>query len=378
MDIISRDKCVVTGSKNLEEIYRFIDFPVHQGTTNAPFEEDLRMDLIFDICKESGMIQVRNLVPEPVLYNQEHSRSIGGTWQRHHKKFADFLRKYEPCKVFEIGGGIGFLETFYNNGKYTPVPWIILEPNAEPIEGCHAEYERGFFNESYSIKSEYDTLVFSHLFEHIYKPYEFMSHLSAEIAIGKKMVFSVPDMEAMLNNHQTNTLNFEHCYYAAEPYVDYMLTKNGFEILEKKKYEGHSIFYSAERRKTVSKDYQLKYLYEKNLKVFQKFIDDYKAFVNSVNEKLVTEKPEYVFLFGAHLFSQFLLGFGLHEKNIKAILDNDKAKHGRRLQGSNLICKSPEVLRGIKAPVVIIRAGTYQEEIKKGLFAVNKNVIILE
>ena len=84
-------------------------------------------------------------------------------------------------------------------------------------------------------------------------------------------------------------------------------------------------------------------------------------------------------MFGAHLFSQFLLAFGIEEKFIKSILDNDVEKQGRRLQGCNLYCESPNILKDSKkSPIVILRAGTYQEEIKQGLLNINPNTIIWE
>ena len=48
---------------------------------------------------------------------------------------------------------------------------------------------------------------------------------------------------------------------------------------------------------------------------------------------------------------------------ISGILDNDKNKQGRRLYGTNLRVYSPSVLQSLDSPIVIVKAGTYTNEI---------------
>jgi len=69
------------------------------------------------------------------------------------------------------------------------------------------------------------------------------------------------------------------------------------------------------------------------------------------------------FIFGAHIFTQFLLNFGLEESSFSCVLDNDKRKQKNRLYGTGLFVRSPEVLRSINNPTVILKAGQYTEEI---------------
>ncbi len=366
-NIIVRKECVLCGSTNLEKLYEFKDFPVNQNTTYSSRENDILLDLEYDICKESGMVQVKKLVPEDILYNGEHSRSIGSIWQNHHKAFAKFIAIFHPNSIFEIGGGAGYLEKNYNEYQNPKIKWVILEPNPDPVDGCSAHYEVGFFDQNYNIKTEFDTVIFSHLFEHIYRPDVFMASLASKMRMNNKLIFSVPDMQAMLKNMQTNTLNFEHTFYLAEPYVDYLVTKNGFQIIKKEYYQQHSIFYSCERKEDVDVIKLPNNLYDINKELIQKFIYNYQKFAEVVNDKMQGVSGRKVYLFGGHLFSQFLLAFGIHESKIEAILDNDAKKWGKRLQGCGLICESPHILAGQSCPIVIIRAGTYQDEIKKDI-----------
>ena len=82
-----------------------------------------------------------------------------------------------------------------------------------------------------------------------------------------------------------------------------------------------------------------------------------------LNQEIINHKGE-IFLFGAHIFSQYLIGFGLSTKKINSILDNSPIKIGKRLYGTKLMVKSPKCLSSSINPLVILKAGVYNEEIK--------------
>jgi len=52
---------------------------------------------------------------------------------------------------------------------------------------------------------------------------------------------------------------------------------------------------------------------------------------------------------------------------ITYLLDNDNNKHGNRLYCKELMVKSPKVIAGKDNPVMIIKEGFYNEEIKKDI-----------
>ena len=79
--------------------------------------------------------------------------------------------------------------------------------------------------------------------------------------------------------------------------------------------------------------------------------------------KKISKANNKVFLFGAGLFSQYLISFGLRTENIEYILDNSLSKQNKRLYGTNLIVKSPKILSSIDKAHVILKAHTYNQEI---------------
>jgi hypothetical protein len=86
-----------------------------------------------------------------------------------------------------------------------------------------------------------------------------------------------------------------------------------------------------------------------------------------------------VYLFGAHVFAQYLIAFGLDTSLIVSLFDNDPKKLGKRLYGTNLRVQSPSVLREVKNPIVILKAGVYNEEIKADILCnINSSVVFFE
>ncbi len=72
-------------------------------------------------------------------------------------------------------------------------------------------------------------------------------------------------------------------------------------------------------------------------------------------------------MFGAHIFSQNLIFNGLNCKNIEYILDNDPNKKNKFLYGTNIQVMGSEILKKYRSPIVILRAGAYNSEIKKNI-----------
>ena len=367
---IDRNADVISGSEDLELLYSFRKFPVFMGCTSAPQNEDIVFDMSFWISPSSGMIQLNPLLPLDVLYPEAHGAGmVGNLWAKHHQALADFIYKFNPASVLEVGGGHGILATNYQ--KIKSIPWVILEPNPTPISECKAEIIRGFFDENFQYRGQVDAIVHSHLFEHIYNPNIFVKNISKFLKVGGKLIFSIPNMRVMLERKFTNCLNFEHTIYLSDVYVENLLAKHGFRILEKKLYlDDHSIFYASVRDDNAEVPELAPTLYESNKSLYLNYVKFHEELVAKINLKL-SGKDDSIFLFGAHVQAQYLLSFGLDASKIEAILDNDSKKHGKRLYGTNKLVSGPEVLRNISNPIVIIRAGTFTNEIVSQIKNIN-------
>lgn len=378
MNLIERTLCVISGNNDLEPLYSFSDFPVFMGCLDQPATVDLKQDMNWWISRGSGLIQLKQILPLDILYPESHGAgAVGILWEKHHQAFAKFLTRIKPSSVLEIGGAHGILAKNYQT--YSRIPWVILEPNPAPVDGCKAHFIKGFFDERFTYPEYFDTVVHSHVFEHIYAPDEFMHHLSGFIAEGKHLVFSVPNMQVMLERKYTNCINFEHTVFLTEPYIEYLLAKHGFKLLAKDYFlEDHSIFYAAVRDKAVRPITLPSDLYEKNRQLCLDYVDYHRQLIKDLNSRIAeTQRP--VYLFCAHVFAQYLIAFGLDTTRIVSLLDNDPQKQGKRLYGTRLTVCSPKVLRDVKEPVVILKAGVYNKEIKEDILGnINPDVLFLE
>jgi len=362
--MISRDACAVSGKTDLEPLDTLRNFPIFMGCTKSAQADDEGANMSWAISRGSGAIQLQKLIPIEILYRESHgSGCVGMIWQNHHQAFARFLRATRPLAVFEIGGGHGVLAKTYRSAH--SIPWTILEPNPSPVDDSRARFIRGFFDKNFIFKGPFDTVVHSHVFEHIYEPAKFMWHLSKFISPGKHLVFSLPNMLAMLKNKHANCLNFEHTVLLSEAHIEFLLSQHGFRLKRKLKYlKDHSIFYCAVRDPKVIKAPLPKNLRKKYIKLYRTYGNYFKKLVPTLNQ-IILRKNRKVFLFGAHIFSQFLIAHGLNVSKVWAVLDNDTSKQGKRLYGTPLKVYSPEILRSEKQPLVILKAGSYNREIKK-------------
>jgi hypothetical protein len=377
MSQLERNQCAVSGAKDLEHLYTFKDFPVFMGCVDRYEGMDLKADMSWWISRESGLIQLKNLIPLDVLYPESHGAgAVGSLWDEHHKTFAKFLAEKKPSSVLEIGGGHGRLETAYQ--EFDQISWTILEPNPSPVDGCKSTFIRGFFDEKFKLDTEVEAIVHSHLFEHIYEPQIFMRQLSDFMRDDQQLVFSLPNMRIMLERKYTNCINFEHTLFFTEEYVDHLLAKYGFRIDSKEYFkDDHSIFYRAIRDQDVASIPLSSDLYLKNKTLYGEYINFHIGLIKEINQRL-NEIKQPIYLFGAHVFAQYLVAFGLNTSRITGLLDNDKNKLGKRLSGTNLKVFSPSVLKELDAPHVVLKAGVYNSEIKKDILEnINKSTVFL-
>lgn len=378
MQLTERKTDVVTGSSSLEDLHSLPNFPVFMGSVEHDQSDDLVADMSWSISRDSGLIQLKKLLPLDVLYQAQTTTSaVGAIWMAHHKAFAKFLNQYAPNAVLELGGAHGVLSKEYQN--ICNIPWTILEPNPSPAVGCSARFIKGFFDDKFTYSDTFDAVVHSHVFEHLYEPNQFMEHLEGFIGEQKHMVFSLPHLSAWLVKKYTNCINFEHTVFLTEPYVEFLLAKHGFRLLTKEYFmDDHSIFYAAVRDTSV-KPLELPHcLYEKNKQLYMDYVRYHEGLIKDLNRK-ISDSTQPVYLFGAHVFTQYLIAFGLDASRMVSVLDNDPKKQGKRLYGTSLMVQSPKVLRDVVNPAVILKAGVYNQEIKEDILGnINKSATFLD
>ena len=374
---VKRNKDVVSGRSDLEFLAKIPNLSARMGVSDDNYTEDHRLDMDCYISKSSGMLQINPLLDLNFLYGRGHGAgTIGGTWSNHHKDLSDFISKFRPSSILEPGGGHGLLAQAYADKNDQLDSWNILEPSEECLppkfNSSKIISEIGFFNKKFVDSSKkYNAVVHSHVLEHIYEPMDFLRDCNDILQDNGYLIFSIPNVDYGLKEMHANCLMFEHTYLASEAHVDYMCQKNGFRLIDKKYFGTHSKFFCYQKDiRTSNANISMPKLYNRNKEQYLKFISFIKDRVSIANSHLLEEgNKNNCFVFGAHIFSQILFSFGLKEDSISAVLDNDKSKIGKRLYGWNSMVLSPEVLKGLDSPLIILNAGAYNEELKKQILS---------
>jgi len=380
INYINRSKSVITKKENLEHLYTFKNFPVFFGCTNSAESDDMVADMIWQIDPSTGLIQLTQLIPLEILYMNQHVDATGKTWNKYNHAFAEYILKKKSGNILEIGGGSGKLANIILN-KDKNINYTVVEPNPTFEERENLKIIKSFFSRDlkHNFKTD-NTVIFSQVYEHVYDPGEFLSEISEFLPIGGKLIFAYPNLEYWFKNKFTNAINFEHTMLMTDYFVDYFLGKTGFIIEEKIAYENHSHFYTVVKTDLKDKlDFiklENKYLHYK--KMFNEYIYYHITIVEEINKKIKSSNCK-IYLFGAHIFSQYLIAFGLDTSKIINILDNSPLKQEKRLYGTSLIVKSPEIIRRQDKVAVILKTGLYNDEIKKDILEnINPNVIFWE
>lgn len=375
MKYIERKQSVITGEENLESLYTFKDFPVFFGCVDHEEEMDVRADMSWAICPKSGIIQLDKLIPLDILYQEQHVDGTGPTWEQYYRDFADYIKKQPSKDILEIGGGAGKLADIFTsitNGT----SWTLVEPNPLHPGSDRIKIEQAFFDENFKYNGDVDTVVFSQVMEHAYDPNHFVESIAKFLKPGQKLICAYPNLKLWLENKYTNTINFEHTMFLTDYFVDYLFIKFGFTIKDKFFYKDHSIFYVAEKvEQPEVAVYENQYVEYK--RIFNDFIQYHKDISESLNKKITDFNAE-VYVFGAHIFAQYLFAFGLDQTKITSLLDNSNLKKGKRLYGTSLLVHGPEILAGKGRVGVVLKVGIYRDEILKQLQKINPEVVIFE
>lgn len=376
-----RNKCVITGKDDLEHLVTVKKLPVFIGCTNEAQENDLKENLEVYISRSSGIIQLKKLLPLDVVYNTYHSEAVGSLWEEHNQEFSKFiLKNIKVKKIIEIGGSNGKLaKTCINIDD--ELNWIIIEPNPEKkeFEEKNISLITSFIEDRLDLITGGQTIIHSHTLEHLYEPLSFFETLSKKSQKDDVMIFSIPDLYNYLKKNFVNTINFEHTYFITDEVADFLIHKAGYELIDKYYFNEHSIFYAIKfvgLNKISQNNLSLnKYIeYKKMYLNFIDYIDREVVRINRYISNYISKNDNpKIYLFGAHIFSQFLINRGLQTTRLKAIIDNSPKKIGKRLYGTNLNVINPKDLKNTNS-LVILKAGQYQEEVEKQLNQISANI----
>jgi SAM-dependent methyltransferase len=374
-----RTYCIACGSSSLELVFEVPAFPIFNACTSAPKAQDIQADMIFDICKTCGCVQLRHLAPLSIVYGEAHSDGPGDLWANHYAQFASFISQRAEGLALEVGGGKGRVaQLCIANGHFDE--WLILEPSVQSrtFGDKRIQLAEGWLDENLDLGKKFDLIVFSHSLEHMYNPIEALRAIYANLKHNGKLIVSFPDLKYYIKNGIFTSINFEHTFYADSHFLEYLAFKAGFKLVSSQFYCDHSIFYHFEPAEDFVDDtvtFPSQYIENKSL------LEDYGSLIKNDVDSILG-KLQYckgpIYISPANVLSQMLLFNGIDESLLAGVVDNSTKRIGKRLYGTSLMTFHPEILRGQHSPSIIIRAGGYTPEIKKQIVnEINSNASFL-
>lgn len=374
--MIIRNNCCICNIK-LENSIIFKDFPSRIGVSSSL---DYKYnDLSISQCTQCNTFQLSKLVPLDELYVVSHNNEIiGKVWLNHFIEFSKFIKenKGNLLDVLEIGSPTDKILKYIDAENYNK--WILLDPNAVKYDNNKVISINKFLDKDLLIKDKYNTIIHSHLIEHLYNPVEQLSLMNDLLDDNGDLFISAPNMEHYGYTHSPFLgIHFEHTYFLNRINTIYLLNKSNFVVKNIINYNTHSLFYHCKKEKNLNTSIDMVKQYNITSKYFfDTKINYYKELVSSINKKILNCNS-HIYIFGCQTNTLMLIYFKLNTENVKFILDNDKTKQNKYFYGTNLTCKSPEILSTVDNPYVICYIGEYTNEVKIQLNNINNNITYL-
>ena len=379
-ELIIRTNNLLTNKNTMEHLFQIEDYPVSLSSIDKDYTNIKTMDMVFEICKETGIIQVRNAPPLNDIYINAHNSSYGKVWNNLFEEFKLLINNYNFKTILEIGGGSLMLadKILKNNSKINNYTVYEVNSTIKHTTDTRINLIQEYFTKDTILDKSYDFIIHSHVLEHVWDPVEFINVISNVLDNNNYHGFIVPNLKSTLTKKYANSLNFEHNFFIIEDYIDVILYNCGLKILEKKYYLDHSILYITQKESIsniISKPYPN--LYTENRILAMDWINYNTNIVNNFNNQLQDFDGE-VYLFGATNFAILLIKLGLNIDKVIGILDNCKQKEGQKVYGCDFIIQNPVIIQNKEKVAVVLKAASYQEEIKEQLIQLNANVLIIE
>lgn len=376
--MIIRDKCVICGCKSFIAIKTIERFPVYMGISEETVENDILETMSWVGCDCCGCVQLDSLVDLDVLYQRGHNAGVGKIWEQHYRDFSKFISVHCGDRILEIGGGNLILASEVMN-RSNPSRYTVFDKNPGSKLEDGIEVQREFFGLASvkTVKTRVDSIVGSHVMEHFYSPLDYLELISRILEGNGTILMSIPLIGNMVRDGFTNSLNFEHTYYIDMDIIRYLFSSRGYEVVDYEYHNPYNVFVACQRSEARWGLQGLMSKAQERISCFREFVSYHEKLVSQFNQDLDNSEVRK-FLFGGHIFSQYLLKFGLAEDRFESVLDNDRDKIGRRLYGTNLQVRSPKILKDVKDPLVVLRVGQFREEIKRGILDINGQTTFLE
>lgn len=353
-----REECASCGSMELRFFLELGSTPLAGAFMDKVDDDPDTYDLSLLVCENCFLVQLREVVPDEVLFNQDYMfySSTLAPIQRYHRDYAlDLIQRY-PYQgqklTVEIASNDGsLLRHFAEHGW----PTVGIDPAGGPSQVARDSGLETILTQSFNrqlaqdVRAEHGQaglIIANNVLAHVADPHDFLNGVADLLAPDGVAVFEVQYLGDLLAGNMFDHVYHEHRFYFSINSLNNLLQRAGLHIqgIRKTEPQGGSIRVSVSKDSTKARHHQL---YTES---WLRNIDTYSSFqgrVQHVAHRLFSliDQHRYGTIagFGATAKSTTLLNFcGLDSDVIDYIVDTTPAKVGKWTPGTRIPIISPE------------------------------------
>lgn len=358
-----RSRCVICGNEDMKPVFQKKNYPI---TFSPPCEEsnpetDITINQTFLVCPDCQCTQLKELINPVILYKNAHNMTMDTpSWSKHHESFANFVGECikEKAKVMEVGGcSRKILDTC--GDKLKSYGSLDLCDPENKISGVN--YHLGNC-ESYNF-SDFDTIIMSHVFEHLFEPAKFVCQ-AAKSGV-KNIIVSIPNLKELVKSRSPSVLHNEHTYYVDKKYVETIFAGFGsYRLTKQKDFLKHSLFFNFQLENPGPSCEPFRFINKDSIstQICTSLIEKMTKI-----QKIEFENENKVAIIPAGHLGQLVYHYLSEEIKEKVLMfcDNDPTKQGKRVYGTHAKTYPFDVLRdrNTNCSNFILFGGVYEEEL---------------
>jgi len=350
--LFKREYCVICSSSDFEAINSFPHFPIMAISNNSIEEHYFDFNLI--ACRRCNCLQLQHLTNPSILYSDIYmNATFSPIWMEHHKVFSHFILSNTTGTSFlEIGANKGELYTLLSNER--TIEYSVLDIYRHPSLPSTIHYVQGNC-ETYDF-SGVDSVILSHVFEHLYSPHLFIQNIRK--ACVSSIFISIPNFNRLLEEKSPHIIHSQHTFYCGVDYIIYIMSLYNYKC------EAtfiHNIGYKSLMFKFVlDPSITPTSIPSTNIQLFKDI------YINKIQSMSSIDIPPNSYIIPSGMYGQFLYHTISKKENIIGFLDNNSERHGKKLYGTDKMVFDPNVIDYNNINLIVCEC-PYMDEIITGL-----------
>jgi hypothetical protein len=248
--------------------------------------------------------------------------------------------------------------------KEKPVEFTVLDIWKHKDLPSEIKYIEGNC-ETFDFKG-FDTIILSHVFEHLYKPLKFIENIRNT---GVSTVFiSIPNFDSQLKDKSLLIINSQHTFHCGSDYIIYIFSLFNYKCEISYNYNGSCI------------SSMFKFILDNNIgpvKFPSTDIQLYKdIYVDKVNNIQKIGIPPNSYITPSGIYGQFYYNLLKNKGNVLGFLDNNKERHNKPLYGTDRLVYLPSTIDFNNVTVIVCDC-PYKKEIIAGLKELSDSINII-